>query len=531
MDLPMALLAIVVFLQNIIFFDIVSKALEGKPNKKMAIILGIINTIIALIFVYILCPSMPIAYLLKTMLYCTQISICYKAKLIPKIAIALTIVLNTLCIDTMTMSMFSLNLQVPTLTILNNSQLFLWSRIIISFICVMISAILIKSVPDDSWQLSRDNVHKNLIFIALQAAAIISLLSNSLIYKTNYYIPQENLQQFIQGASWLVVEYIGVFMLIGFELMEEHKKVLAEEAFIKGFYKNILIDKSELTLEVNCATGEIIDWRVKQDINVNAIGSLYSDVILDIIHNQIHPDDREHILFVSDINYMLKQFDKGITKYSFEYRLTERDVLEYNWFRVDVRMTNNLELHLITSVLVIENIQAEKDLLFNAERDALSGLYNKITTQKLIQMHLHEPGILFMIDMDNFKTLNDTLGHDIGDIAIKDISTELTSIFKDTDIVGRIGGDEFMAFAKNTDEKLNLSDIIDELAYRLNKTYSDDTNTVTISASIGIVHTRQNITDFNDLYILADKAMYTSKAHGKNKATIYNDNMHLSCTS
>ncbi|OON98571.1 MAG: hypothetical protein ATN35_04545 [Epulopiscium sp. Nele67-Bin004] len=511
------------FVQNLTFFEIVSRILEEKSDLKKDAFLAGFNVFTSLIYIHIVHTSMILAYLFKILMYCLQILLFYRGKWLPKIATAFTIVVNTLCIETMVIPIMSLTLQLPMAKIVNNIELFLWSRIIICSICVLMTIGLFKIIPDHGWTISRDSDNKNIIFLALQLIAIFSILAGSSVYQVPHFIQQEIIQQFIQGGSWLVVEYIGLFMLIGFELVERHKKALKEDLFIKNFYKNILNDKSELTMQINCGTGEIIDWRVKNKINVNAVGESYAAIISDIIFNQIHPDDRANTLIVSDINYMVKEFNNGITKYSFEYRLAEKNSTIYKWFNVDVRMTKNFELNQVTAVLVIENIQDEKDLLFKAERDALSGLYNKVTTQQLIQEHMHETGILFMVDLDHFKTLNDTLGHAIGDVAIKDISNELTAVFRETDIIGRIGGDEFMVFVRNPSDKFDIQSKAAELSSLVNKTYCVDNTCVTISASIGIVYTNSDITDFRVLYDLADKAMYMSKANGKNTFTIYDN--------
>ncbi|OOO00169.1 MAG: hypothetical protein ATN35_08620 [Epulopiscium sp. Nele67-Bin004] len=510
------------FLQNFTFFHIVSRVLNDKPNIKLQLILSSFNVIIAIIYLNI--PPIIGSYMFRILTYCILTIIFFKGKYLPKIALALVIIVNTLCIETMVVATFSLALQVSMCTIMTFGNLFLYSQIITSGICVLLTLIILKLVPEDCWTLSRDNDHKNIIFLALQSICIVSILASSTVYTVSHFIYEEIIQQLIQGVSWLFVEYVGVFMLIGFETLERHKKVLSEELFIKNFYKNILHDKCELIMQINCTTDEIIECRVKNKVNSRAVGKSYTEVISAIICNQMHPDDRANTLIVSDINYMIKEFDNQVTKYNFEYRLAGRRNSLYKWFNVDVCMTRNFELNQITAVLVVENIQKEKDLLFKSERDALSELYNKATTQHLIQKYLHESGILFMIDLDHFKTLNDNLGHAMGDKAIKDISGELTSIFKDTDIIGRVGGDEFMVFVRNPSNKFDLQAIAKELSQRVKKTYCINDEAVTISASIGIVYANNDITDFKVLYDLADKAMYMSKAKGKNTFTVYNRN-------
>lgn len=93
-----------------------------------------------------------------------------------------------------------------------------------------------------------------------------------------------------------------------------------------------------------------------------------------------------------------------------------------------------------------ERKQIEK-LQYIAEKDALTGIYNRAETEKQIkeyvEQNLDAMGALFMIDTDNFKHINDTEGHMIGDIVLTEMASGMKKIMRDSDVVGRIGGDEF----------------------------------------------------------------------------------------
>lgn len=133
-----------------------------------------------------------------------------------------------------------------------------------------------------------------------------------------------------------------------------------------------------------------------------------------------------------------------------------------------------------------------------------------------------------MIDLDNFKAVNDTLGHVFGDKVLVDTAARLSRVFSEKDIIGRIGGDEFCAF-------LNLSTFNDmesarriiiqkaeSLKKSMHETYSGAGNKeVTVSTSIGIALYPQDGSDYMTLYNNADSALYESKKHGKNTYTIY----------
>ncbi len=120
---------------------------------------------------------------------------------------------------------------------------------------------------------------------------------------------------------------------------------------------------------------------------------------------------------------------------------------------------------------------------------------------------------------DNFKTVNDKLGHNIGDQLIVDVSNDLVGLFRKDDIIGRIGGDEFLVFVKLAAEDFNIENKAIEICEALSKTYSNDVAHVSVTASIGISKTSLLTYNFDQLFKLADVALYTSKEKGKNTFT------------
>ena len=151
--------------------------------------------------------------------------------------------------------------------------------------------------------------------------------------------------------------------------------------------------------------------------------------------------------------------------------------------------------------------------------DGLTKIGNKMSTQRVIRDLIKKEvrGILFIIDIDYFKRLNDKLGHSVGDEAIKEVANEIKKTFRDTDIVGRIGGDEFMVFCPGS-----ISDDIVEtkaksICENCNKRYEKDGIVVEMSTSIGILRVDNSITSFKEAYEKVDKALYQAKRQGKNR--------------
>ena len=111
-------------------------------------------------------------------------------------------------------------------------------------------------------------------------------------------------------------------------------------------------------------------------------------------------------------------------------------------------------------------------LLHLAETDQLTGLYNKVTTERKIKEYFEEnpnsQSLLFVLDIDNFKKINDTMGHAFGDEVLREIGQGLKQQFRASDIIGRAGGDEFIILLKHvTEDQIQLEKAKEEIhSYR-----------------------------------------------------------------
>ena len=155
--------------------------------------------------------------------------------------------------------------------------------------------------------------------------------------------------------------------------------------------------------------------------------------------------------------------------------------------------------------------------------DALTGLYNRETFVEAVEerlkiiQDLETAGLdaLFILDLDHFKTLNDTLGHMMGDQALKQAGANLRFSIRKTDLAGRLGGDEFVLFLE---ELLDLF-ALEQCAKKVNKallmSWEREQKRVDISASVGIAIAERGMA-FKELYEKADQALYEVKRHGRN---------------
>lgn len=172
-----------------------------------------------------------------------------------------------------------------------------------------------------------------------------------------------------------------------------------------------------------------------------------------------------------------------------------------------------------------QKMREVSDIKSKSLQDALTGLWNRTYTEEKVEEMIQRgvTGALFMMDMDNFKAINDNYGHIAGDHVLKLFADTLRKYSYEEDIICRIGGDEFMAFVVGENSKTVLGNhaenIINDVCKNI-EACKFDTNT---SVSVGIAQYPGDGTDFKSLYNAADKALYYVKQNGKNSYHFYSD--------
>ncbi|MBE6876516.1 MAG: GGDEF domain-containing protein [Ruminococcus sp.] len=171
-----------------------------------------------------------------------------------------------------------------------------------------------------------------------------------------------------------------------------------------------------------------------------------------------------------------------------------------------------------------------------AHIDQLTGILNKLsfeeyTGNRLADSLSFENHALILIDVDNFKGVNDTLGHAYGDKVLSDIGALMRSVFPEADFLGRVGGDEFAVFinslpgGKDSPYPDYVQSKCEELCEGFRNHYTGDDGNYKISASIGVSFFPEQGQTFPELYARADKALYFSKHKGKDTYTFFSQNL------
>lgn len=182
---------------------------------------------------------------------------------------------------------------------------------------------------------------------------------------------------------------------------------------------------------------------------------------------------------------------------------------------------------------IVQRKQAETQLKHTASHDSLTGLPNRTVFLDLlnhaIACNRRKPDLAFAIlflDLDRFKVVNDSLGHHAGDILLKLIAKELSSIVRGKDTVARLGGDEFVILIEDLDSNKEAFDIAQRITDFLQQPFTIDNQLVFTGTSIGILFSDVRYENADTMLRDADTAMYHAKDSGKGRYEVFDASMH-----
>lgn len=172
-------------------------------------------------------------------------------------------------------------------------------------------------------------------------------------------------------------------------------------------------------------------------------------------------------------------------------------------------------------------IKTTHELEILSVTDALTGLNNRLQFDKTLkiaiaqaQRHRHKTALMF-IDIDHFKDVNDTFGHTIGDLLLKEVSKRLLSCMRVNDFIARIGGDEFAIILYEIENQQVAEDVATKILDVFSTTFKLDKHVLSITPSIGISIYPKDGDDPKILMKKADMAMYKSKESGRNQYYLF----------
>ena len=232
---------------------------------------------------------------------------------------------------------------------------------------------------------------------------------------------------------------------------------------------------------------------------------------------------------IEELFYLAKA---GTEYHSTEFKLNTKNG-GYQWYFSTFSTIYDDDNSPIRVVGLLRNIHSQKieqqKLLTKAETDLMTGLLNKVTTEQKIKTHLRELNgnvynVLMLVDIDDFKNINDSYGHLMGDDVIIDIAKALMEYTSEHDFAGRLGGDEFCVYFTNLLDTKVACEKAELIANKLREKYPGNDGTCKVTLSIGIASTNEQI-PYSVLLENADTALYQAKLNGKNCYYCYEEDM------
>ncbi|MFA6611116.1 MAG: EAL domain-containing protein [Bacilli bacterium] len=287
-------------------------------------------------------------------------------------------------------------------------------------------------------------------------------------------------------------------------------------------YENLLCIPQSYIFDYNIKT-KVLKYYIPdqaENEDVNIVENFHAEVVK---CRKIHEDYLKEFTKI-----FLKKYQQE-TSDSLEF-LAAFNKQEFNWYRISYKVIANKISDGFRIIGSICNVHTEVEKAIRmkerAQKDIMSGLYNRAVTEELIknklcEMKRSETFTFYMIDIDQFKEINDEHGHLVGDRLILKIANMLKQEFNSKAIIGRLGGDEFavLSMEENSEEKAiaKAEDIL-QATRDLSKTMNVK---LKITTSVGIAFAPRDGKTFKTLFMNADKAMYKAKNEGKDCCKIY----------
>ena len=248
---------------------------------------------------------------------------------------------------------------------------------------------------------------------------------------------------------------------------------------------------------------------------------------LELIRHFLPSKDYERIVKCIAERTVFDQDGNCATRYSWDF---ESDALKKDgWYNILLGLDPNVSKgDMIVAIRDISELENNKHAVSTlkhiSELDGLTKVLNRAAIERRISEHIlknpNEPGLVLLLDLDNFKLINDVFGHIEGDNFLIELAEKLKHFCRNTDIVSRLGGDEFMIFMRGVKEQ-DMGPLVSRIIQGVRKEYCQSDVHFEVTASVGIARYPKDGHSFFELYHCADLALYDAKHKGKNRYSRY----------
>ncbi len=527
LEILIAIFVIIFSINNIIYLRLIERIFDVNSKKTKIYSFSFLNSIVGMSMLVLFGTMSALGYSIMLGVYIITIMSFYpKQAFITKFVCVLQFNVQIMVGRALISSIVAM-ITGTRIIDLSTDPISFWAILICTALLNSVFSLsLLKFIPHQNMRIIGKKTEGMILYLSILTFANLYLIANGNVYlhEINYeWLP---LHQIIVAITWLAITYIGIFMLVGFDILRERKDELEKNALLS----QVLESRSIAILEVNCTKDSLV--RVIRGGSPEELsGCTYTEYSKQILTKIAYPPHLEDAINHESLEYIIEQFEQGASTLTHTCKVLMPEG-EYRWVRSSISISKDKTTDDIMAIItIIDDVHEAKEreikLKLKAQLDPLVGAYNKAATQNIISDLLQKGkiGILFMIDLDNFKSINDNFGHAYGDQVLKDVYAAILDHFRSNDVIGRIGGDEFIAYLVG---RVPVNEILrkaTELCKSLNMKYTVGDITVEISASVGISISPMHGNTFEELYHNADIAMYTCKKSTKNGFVIF-ENKH-----
>ncbi|MEG0275871.1 MAG: diguanylate cyclase [Coprobacillus sp.] len=362
-------------------------------------------------------------------------------------------------------------------------------------------------------------------------ALMIETINESLKYGNSFEL-EYRVQCFDGSLIWILDKGI---LLSTKEGQSYFYCILIEISDRKREQETLRLSLERHEIIMNQTTDIIFEWNIKEDTlffsnnwkkkyGYNPISHNISSTIP--LSSHIHPEDIHHFMTI------MENSSHGIPYNETEFRIKD-STGNYVWNRIRATTQFGDNHKPIKAVGVIIDITEEKERIDKlsemVQKDSLTDLYNKkaisFHINRYIDDRLSHSHTLFIIDIDDFKKVNDNFGHPCGDALLQNIAQTIKNSVSTNALIGRLGGDEFIVYIPHLISQEDANKQAQSLLKHLCEIKPLD-NSYKISCSIGCVICNNCQVSYDDLYQYADTALYHKKNHGKCGVSFYNSDIN-----
>jgi diguanylate cyclase (GGDEF)-like protein len=331
----------------------------------------------------------------------------------------------------------------------------------------------------------------------------------------------------IQNEPAAVAEVVTVFLLILFcVIVVMYTKMAKMRKELEAQFQRVMVDSAVAFAEFDVTEDKFIKGSVYfKKLAAQSAALKGSQMIVEAAKHLIAPEDNAAYIEFMQPHTLQHKFHSGLTDDRMEMKgINARG--KSCWIEIVVFLEKGvIDNHLICYHM-IRDISSRKNyelqLKEQAEHDGLTGLYNRRTFEDKSMALLQDrraaknTNFAFMIlDIDAFKEINDTYGHQEGDAALKLVGSVLQKSFRETDIVARMGGDEFTVLMYNVATREDVAKKARQIIEAMDQAYEAKKITCPVTVSIGVEFFAKSNNTYDQAYKKADRALYKAKAAGK----------------